>query len=140
MRALASVLVAFCLALAGCSSVGDFCHSDDECGRGLRCTATGGSRGVCTYPDGVADSAVKGDQKAPDSGGDLPVPDVGVDQAAPDQAAPDQAAPDQAKPDQLTPDAPRPDATMPDATTPDSTKPDATTPDSTKPDAATPDA
>ena len=115
MRALTLTLMLLCLALAGCSSVGDICDSDDDCGRGLRCTATVGARGVCTYAEGVADLAVKADLNTPDSGGsDLPQPDLGADQSTPDLPRPDQAAPDLS-----TPDLGEPDAVVPDAATPD---------------------
>jgi len=115
--------------LAACSpGIGDFCFEDSDCKAGLRCSSQNGERGVCTYPEGAADLALK-----PDRGRDLAAPDVGVetgpdrgveagaDQGAdqspdlplPDQTLPDQALPDQGAPDQGAPDAPPPD-TAPD--------------------------
>lgn len=106
------------LLAGGCSSVGDFCHSDDDCGSGLLCTATGGSRGVCTYPQGTQDLALKDqklpDQNLPDTGGEeMALPDSRPD-VKPDAAAVDQGAPDAATPDAATPDAAKPDAAKPD--------------------------
>ena len=121
---------ALALLAAGCSGVGDFCHSDDDCVRGLRCTAAGGSRGVCTYPGGTPDQALGVDQKQPDEGvGDTtPVdssPDRSADAVTPDAATPDSAAPDTRNPDTRDPDAVTPDADLPDASSPDAAPPDA---------------
>jgi hypothetical protein len=54
----ASALVALSLALGGCSSVGDFCTRDSQCGPGLRCSIpASASRGVCVYAESTADSS-----------------------------------------------------------------------------------
>jgi hypothetical protein len=110
------------LSLSGCSpGLGEPCFKDSDCKAGLRCTARGDGRGVCTYPAGVADIPVlkpdKGPDAAPDMdatpdllrelGPDLPgdlAPDQSPDQQVPDQGQPDQT-PDQAQPDQAAPDA-----------------------------------
>ncbi len=108
------------LVAGGCSSVGDFCHSDDDCGSGLRCTANGGSRGVCTYPGGTPDQSAESDQKLPDSG----YPEMVVDSQQSDIQA-----------DSHQPDVTTPDASIPEASTPDVSTPDAAAPDAAKPDA-----
>lgn len=97
------ITLALCsLLCGGCSSVGDFCSSDDDCGQGLRCTAQAGARGVCTYPEGLPDSAPRSDS----------APDAALDDMAPDQA-----------PDALSPDAGR-DASLADSPLPDLAAPD----------------
>jgi len=35
--------------------LGEPCARDSDCASGLRCSASGGKRGVCTYPEGVPD-------------------------------------------------------------------------------------
>ena len=96
--------------------MGDFCHSDDDCGSGLLCTATGGSRGVCTYPGGTPDLMVEVDQKLPDmEQQDMPLMDSRLPDTRPDSLQPDAVTPDAAPPDAIIPDATKPDSLQPDA-------------------------
>ncbi len=126
-----SLCAALTLLATGCASVGDFCHSDDDCGSGLRCTATGGARGVCTYPGGTPDLAAAQDLRPPDiRGADSAPADSAPDVVEPDLAEPDLAEPDAGKPDAGKPDASKPDALAPDLFAPDSATLDAAQPDS----------
>ena len=114
----ARILIALTSAalLAACSpGIGDFCFEDSDCKAGLRCSSQSGERGICTYPEGAADLALKPDRgkdqglpdQGADQGTDLGSPDEGVDQGtdlAPDLPPADQAAPDVGAPDQSPPD------------------------------------
>ena len=119
-------ILALLLFLPGCSAgLGQFCFADSDCKAPLRCSATAGKRGVCTFVDGVFDLAIGPDQRADlwplDVGPDTV--DLGVDQMSPDRG-PDGPVVDQMV-DQMV------DQTVPDQTTPDQTTPDQTTPDQT---------
>ena len=135
------LIVCLVPAAAGCSAVGDFCHDDDDCGRGLRCNASPGARGICTYPEGLDDLTVTSDATDGPLAGDQV-----VDRATPDQAVPDltdAAQPDGKSditpPDQGAPDQVAPDHKVVDQSTTDQTKPDQAAPDQAAPDQAAPD-
>lgn len=74
MRVMLSLIWLFtAAALASCSpGLGDFCNSDQDCEPGLRCSATNGKRGVCTYPapsslDAGPQDTGAGDRGPPDA-------------------------------------------------------------------------
>jgi len=68
--------LAILLALAGCSAgIGDACTRDSDCRAGLRCAVIQGKGGVCTYPDGVHDSAAQPDQRPAEAA----APDAALD-------------------------------------------------------------
>jgi hypothetical protein len=123
------VWVVALLSLPACSpGLGEVCFKDSDCKAGLRCTARGDGRGVCTYPEGIADLSVTKPDRGTDSttadmdaapdlpgelGPDLPgdlAPDQAPDQTTPDQMTPDQMLPDQGQPDQASADAAKPDS------------------------------
>lgn len=53
--AISAALLALLACVTGCgAALGDFCHSDRDCPGTLRCSALGGQRGVCVYPEALA--------------------------------------------------------------------------------------